>query len=288
MSTNDAETQDADEQAEEQADADAEDEHPIDSLEPFSFEATIDTIDAIVDPVESCNEEAIFEFNDDGIVAHIVDPAKVLMAEVTAPADAFESYDGGALKTSMPLQRFTDMAKTADSAHVAWDLENGTLEVESGPVDATMNTFDPSTVETKRPTDQVFEGATCEWTMPSDDLKTALGATSKMGGNVVDFVAEPDGTVGLVKNGDGKNRVRADFDHASLEENPDDRVVASHAEEYLQKVRKAIPTITGANNDVDVTFQTAPDYPVIMQWTHEGVSTTMVQAPRLDMEGGRT
>lgn len=248
-------------------------------IEPFRFEATEDLIDTIIDPLEACDKEAVFTFGDDGLTANTVGPANVLLADVNAPAGAFESFDGGDLTTGLDLAQFTDFATADDTATVSWNVDDYALDVTSGPVDATLDTIAPDSVETMQPKESVYDSAECSWDMTHDDFRTALSATKKLGGTgqeTAEFHIDPDdGTVSLHKIGDGHERVRAEFENAEIDDEPPSRVVSKQNESYLSRVRKAIPS------DVEVHCLTADGYPVIFEWSHLGVDVTVLQAPRL-------
>lgn len=252
----------------------------------FEFIADGDTLDAIVDPLAATDKEAVVEFSDDGFVAHTVGPANVLMAQVEAPSDAFEHYEGGGVTTGFPLEMYTDMATASDRAKTVWNGD-GTITVESGPVDATIACIDPDTIETKTPTERVYNGITVEWSMPPSDLETALRATTKFARDSAQFHITPgdDGEepgAALRKRGDGKEEVRSEFEHAEFDEEPPKPVVSKQAEQYLGYVRKAMPSGSSAPDDFTVDMYADTDWPVVFEWTHHGIDVTMVQAPRLD------
>lgn len=259
MSTSDTESEPGDESTET-------------SVGTFNGEIDSDTFGVILDALAAANIEAVFEFNDHGAMAHCVDGGSVLMTHVEAPADAFESYEASGLTLGLSLEKLSN-ANAGDVTHLDWDTDKWRLHVDSGPADALLGTVDPEKVRTQSPKEKIWAGADVEWTMPYDDLKAALKVVSSAKGSAVEVHANPE-FLGLRKRGD-VDTWEAAFENAEVAER-DGSTMCLQNEGYLKSVRQAIP------NDADeMRCLTASDWPLIIEYSHEGVDVTFVQAPRI-------
>lgn len=267
MSTQEADASDTEEPTDEQTE-----------ITPATgeMEATVeaDVLATALDALQAAYREAVAEWRDDGLVMHTVDPGDVLMVRTYIPAESFEAYDSGAFNTGVRLERMEQIATVGDLTHLSWDPEQYRYDVQSGPVDANLSIIAPDEVRTRQPSQDVWDGTTTEWTTTLDEFSTVLKASKTMGGKVTEITADHDGDwLGLVKNGDNDD-VRASFDSADIDAIDSD-LRALMSEDYLSEIRKAIPT------DTELRMMAKTDWPLIIEYEHNGVEIEFVQAPRL-------
>lgn len=257
------------------SDTDSDDESTDTTVGTFSGRIDSDTLKVILDALEASNIEAIFEFSEDGVAAHNVDGGSVLMTHIDVPASAFESYEARELSLGVDLNKLSN-ANVGDEMDLVWDTDDWRLHVDSGAGHAKLSTVDPEKVRTQDQKQKIWDGTDAEWVMPCDDLKTALQVVSSPRGSAVEVHASPD-FLGLRKAGDTDDWEAA-FSNAEVERR-DGSSMCLQNEDYLKSVRQAIP------NDTDeVRCYTATDWPLIVEYSYEGVDVTFVQAPRINSD----
>lgn len=253
---------------------DAESEEQSEEQSPGGFEGIIDsaTFEAALDALQCSMAEARFEFAEDGLVAHGVDPGDVFMSEVELPADVWESYEATGFNCGIRLEKLENMVTGDGLVELSWDRDTHKLYIQSGPIEGHVGVMEPDEVRTQRPDEDVWNNADAEWTMPISDLKTALGATNPVGSDVAEFELS-DEFFGILKSGD-TDSVRAEFEEAEIEE-LDGPVHVLQSQDYLGNVKSTVP------KGAELRMLTATEWPLVMEYDIEGVSVTFVQAPRL-------
>jgi len=94
--------------------------------------------------------EGKIHWNDEGLLARVVDAANVAMLEASLSTAYFESYDApGAVTVGMDFNRLLERIKPADSndlVHLAVDMETRRLQIQYGNADLSMALIDTDAI----------------------------------------------------------------------------------------------------------------------------------------------
>lgn len=259
-----------------ETDTEPDEEQAEDEAGRLGLRADTDMLGVALDAIEAVADEAVAEFGPEGARVHVVDPANVLMADVSVPADAFESYAGRDLKLGLRVPRLMGVLKHADAeANIEWDREDYRLRVKAGSLDARLSTLDPTTVRTQELGEDLYKQTTVTFTIDGDDLTRAIRAVDVMGVDVVRLLADEDGFTGVKVRGD-TDSVEVEFDaEFSAATEPVESMLSL---DYLKEVRKALP------KDVELTVHGRTEFPAIIEFDHEGVEVAFLLAPRVESE----
>lgn len=244
--------------------------------------AESDTLDVVIDALSAANNETVLTYTPGSMRANAVDNGNVLMADITAPADAFESYDvAGEVVVGTYLSKLENFGTVGATTNLSYEPETGKFGIRSGPSTVTAASLDPESIATKELSDDMYDQMLAHWTMPVSDLKTALGVTTEMHGEVVEILASPgdpdDGEpIRVRKDGDNDTATVA-FDDAEWVDEPDDTQRVLMSEGYLQNIVRATPS-----KDTEIDVWTKSDFPMLVGYESEGVDVSFLQAPRLE------
>lgn len=243
---------------------------------PFEGMIDADTFDAAISQADAVADEAVFEFEPDGLRINNIDPATVVLTDVTLAADAWDAYESGSFRTGFKLQTIADVTGAGDTERFAWDTDDGRLRVESGPSRARISGIDPSTVRTQDLKDSMVADAVVEFTIDRSTLVQAVRAVDAIGPAAIEFHAEPDDNwVGFRKHGD-TDSIEFRFDDVEWTSPPDEHHMVLQSEDYMKRFIRAMPS------DALVTVSMGTDTPTKYEYTHDGVHAIVVQAPRLE------
>lgn len=244
--------------------------------------AASDTLDVVIDALGAANNETVLTFTPAGMRANAVDDGNVLMADVYAPADAFESYDvAGEVIVGTYLSKLENFGTVGSVTNLSYEPETAKFGIQSGPSTVSAASLDPDSISTKELSDDMYDQMKAQWAMPVSDLKTALGVTTEMRGEVVEILASPGDPesgepIRVRKDGDNDTATIA-FDDAEWADEPADTQRVLMSEGYLQAIVRAVPSTS-----TEIEMWTKSDFPLLVGYESEGVDVSFLQAPRLE------
>jgi proliferating cell nuclear antigen len=117
------------------------------------FEAKISKakLGEVLDVADALVEEAVLQFDADGLTVTVVDPANVGMARVDVPESDFDVYETNGVRLGVFIGKFSDvlgMMGADDVLEMHLDEETRKLELSAGGLNFTMALIDPDSINT--------------------------------------------------------------------------------------------------------------------------------------------
>jgi len=107
------------------------------------------TLDETLDLLQSVAHEAILRLGRDGLEVRVVDPANVIMIDLSLSPDAFADVGSGSFPVGVNLGQLQDYLSKADAGtlvSLSYDAETRRLNVSYGSVNVDMATIDPDAI----------------------------------------------------------------------------------------------------------------------------------------------
>jgi proliferating cell nuclear antigen len=228
-------------------------------------------------------DECVLEFGRDGLASRMVDPANVMLADVSLDAGAFESVGEGKMRAGVDIDRLLDhlgFGESGDLARLTFDTETGKIDLTvGGHYSASVAMIDPDSIRNKPDIPDLEDGQLPnEITLPGRSFSTGVDAADL----VSDHAAiEGDEESGVAMTADGdieENRYAFDGDGVEAHVPSEERTLLST--EYLQDITAELP------GDADVTIRFGTEFPVFIEWDFadgEGEVFQMI-APRISSQ----
>jgi len=249
----------------------------------FSMEIKSSILKDIIQALHVVDDETLWRITPEGVNTRMVDPAHVLMADLSMSRHACESYEGGDKSIAFSLSKLQDVLMLSKKDEMV-TLENNNgqekLHVRFGPIHRRIPLLDQETMKT--PSDFPKVDWTVKTTLKSETFQMALKATCQV---------NPDSfTIEAVKN-ELRFHSEQDLDDVSiklvngesgqlslLDVSADS--VAMYSQDYMDMTLKA------AHGDSTVSAEFATDNPMLVSYgfADETVSVKYMIAPRVDSE----
>jgi hypothetical protein len=251
--------------------------------------------EAIVDGVNTIgtNDEAAFEFDEDGLRVRVKDAANVAMIAQTIDADGFDHYDvDGEVTTGVDTDRFADLLDVAsgdDPVRLNLNAETRKFEFEANGVEYDLTGIAPENM-TGTPTDVPIikddHDMIVRCDLPVAKWSTGCDVVDLAGPDQGTFDFDPDtGDFVMIGKGDS-DRSRVDLtdhdDFAWRDGEPDAPAVVTMSNKYM----KQLVDVLADGDDEAVRFVMGTDLPIHVWQTHADgrIETKVLQAPRLSKQ----
>lgn len=244
-------------------------------------------IQEFVETLKAVGDEAKLHFDADGIHARLQDPANVAAAYPDLAADAFESYDAGAVTIGVSLVRLEDqldMASKGDLIRLRVDMETRKLKLRvTDNIKPTIALIDPDTIrgEPDLP-DDLREELPNKAVISPDQLEDAIDAIDLVTDHIKFAWDASDEVFVMFGEGDvDTTRVEYDVDDLKGGSHFDDETASLFSLSYMDDITDAIP------NDVEeITLTFGTDFPIIMDYTAQdgSLDVTTFCAPRIQSD----
>lgn len=235
----------------------------------------------ILDTISTLEDEAKFEFTDEGLNVEFMDPANVGMGQVEVGKDEFESYDVSGLTVGIRLGRLESIINLASNptevVNLSFDMQKRALVVNISGVKYNMGLIGTDSIQkAKNPSldlDAVVE-------MKKGFLSRAINATDMLGDKVT--VVVEDNELAFEAAGDNDDVVveeNDDLEDAEIKYGEDfdvDDVEATYSLEYLKRIEKPI------EKNSMITFGVGNDLPMEIKFQMgDDTNARFVLAPRI-------
>lgn len=260
-----------------------------DSTEPdsgpvFQAEIAAQKLADAIETLQAVAQEAVFQFNEDGIYTSQVDPANIAMVNQTISTDAFAEYLlASEFKLGLDLNRFDDYVSKADEELVtlSFDLETRMVSIESGVMNAKMAAIDADSVRDGPDIEDTLfdeEVQTTDVSMEGAAFSHAVDVCS-MASDALTMDSDPDrnSPVQFVAEGD-TDEVSIEFGQSLTEGSTVDEASESiYSIEYLEELSSAIP------KTAELRVISGQERPLILMYDtlDSTASVSMGLAPRI-------
>jgi len=227
---------------------------------------------AIVKPISRVVDEALLNFDDDGMVVRVVDPAHVCMLTMNVPKAHFSGYTVlGREYIAVDLGKLQELVGvTAENATVSLETKDGQLVGSVGGTTRRMKLIPPESLnEPKIPSINVPEKAS----ISLEDVKIALKASRSISDCVYVRTDPPD--LVFEATGDADSVI-----HRIPEVGTKEKVKSLFPIDYLSNFIDAVPS------DIEMTIHLGQDYPLSIEflWGEGAKAVTghFMLAPRIE------
>ena len=222
--------------------------------------------------------EALFNFEENGLTIRAVDPANISMVEIEAPPTAFDVYtiDEG-VKIGLDVDRIIDflkIAKKRDTIEIEYEKEKKQFKVRVGNIQYQTSIIPPENIKEPKTPNLQFD---VKVTIDAGEFKRAIQCISKVKSESVIFRCDDIGLT--IEANTDIDRIEFTISEIEAIEFNKGNAKSVYSMEYLKDLTKI------AEKGDTVTIEFGNDLPLSLTYSiDEKVTIRYFLAPRIEAE----